>query len=388
VRELSVLGTDHTRLDVAIDGSAYRPGLRVGDMNAASVRAVWNAVQAALPAGRAHDHLAASVAAAGDFADSAARVLVAATRGQILIVDARTPALRLAARELLLAFFDREDALRALLETDSRALESDGYHAQVQWGADAGLFVVENGIRLRVPPEKRAEVRAQIERDITRVSPGVIARNVLQDAVLAPVAVVLGPAEIAYRAQMTGIYRALGVSMPVVAPRLSATYLPPAVRDMMAALGLDASGIVADPAALAARASASGGNDGLKSAAASLEASFARESGAFLSQASSHLDERARAKLHKRIDEISGRLEQALAAAIEQDTSGPRSRWPFLPRMADMFRKDAAPQERFLSMVTPILDDGDGAWREIDAMAAEWSAAALDGRVWHSVYSI
>jgi bacillithiol synthase len=388
VRELSVLGTDLSRLDVALDASAYRPGLRVGDMSAAAVRAVWNAVRSSLPAGRVHDHLAASVAAAGDFADSAARVLVAATAGQIVIVDARAPELRLAARDLLLAFFDRESELRALLDADSRALESQGYHAQVQWGADSGLFVVANGIRMRVPAEKRAAVRAQIDADITLVSPGVIARNVLQDAVLAPAAVVLGPAEIAYRAQMTGIYRALGVSMPLVAPRLSATYLPPAVRDMVAALGLDAAGMVSDPAALAAEAGARGGNDGLKAAARALEASFARESGAFLSHASSHLDARARAKLEKRVDEITGRLEQALAAAIEQDASGPRSRWPFLPRMAEMFRRDTALQERFLSMVTPSLDHGDDAWRAIDAMAAEWTAAALDGHVWHGVYYV
>jgi hypothetical protein len=388
VRELSVLGNDHSRLDAAVDGAAYRPGLRVGDISAASVRAVWNAVQASLPAGGVHDHLAASVAAAGDFADSAARVLVAATRGQILIVDARMPLLKIAGRDLLLAFFDRESELRAALEAQSVALSRDGYHAQVQWGADAGLFVVENGVRLRVPPEKRDAVRTRLERDITIVSPGVIARNVLQDAVFAPLAVVLGPAEIAYRAQMTGIYAALGVNMPVVAPRLSATYLPPAVSDMVAALGLDATGTVTDPAALAAAAGASGGSEQLKSAAASLEATFARESGAFLSHASSHLDERARAKLQKRIDEITGRIEQTLAAAIEQDASGPRSRWPFLPRMADMFRKDTVAQERFLCMAMPMLQHGDDAWRAIDAMAAEWTTDALDGRVWHGVYSI
>jgi hypothetical protein len=220
------------------------------------------------------------------------------------------------------------------------------------------------------------------------VSPGVIARNVLQDSVLAPVAVVLGPAEIAYRAQMTGIYRALGVDMPVVAPRLSATYLPPAVRDMLAALGLDAAEIVRDPAALAARASASGGNGGMNAAAAALEAAFTRESAAFLSVSSRHLDERSRQKLEKRLDDIAGRLKQALSTAMEQDTSGPRARWPFLPRMSDMFRKDAAPQERFLCMATPMLARGDDAWSAIDAMAAEWSLAALDGRVWHGVYSI
>jgi bacillithiol biosynthesis cysteine-adding enzyme BshC len=388
VRDLSVLGADYSRLDVALDSSAYRPGLRVGDMNASALRAVWSAVQASLPPGRAHDHLAAAVSAAGDFADGAARALVAVTAGNIVIIDARTPQLRLAARDLLLAFFDREPELRALLEADSRALEADGYHAQVQWGTDSGLFMVEGGVRLRVPPEKRAAVRAQIEADITRIAPGVIARNLLQDYVLAPVAVVLGPAEIAYRAQMTGIYRALGVSMPVVAPRLSATYLPPAVRDMVSELGLDTAGMVADPAAMAAQVSAAGGDNGLKQAAAALETSFANQSSTFLARASAHLDDRARAKLQKRIDEITGRLEQALTAAIEQDTGGPRSRWPFLPRMADMFRRDSVPQERFLSMVTPMLFHGEDAWRAVDAMAGEWAAAALDGHVWHGVYSI
>jgi hypothetical protein len=157
---------------------------------------------------------------------------------------------------------------------------------------------------------------------------------------------------------------------------------------MLSATGGEAAGIAADPAGVAGAISASGGDDGLKAAAATLEASFARESGAFLGHASARLDERARAKLEKRIDEISGRLEQALAAAIEQDVNGPRVRWPFLPRMADMFRKDSEPQERFLSLVTPLLFHGDEAWPVIDALAGEWTRDALDGRVWHGVYSV
>jgi hypothetical protein len=157
---------------------------------------------------------------------------------------------------------------------------------------------------------------------------------------------------------------------------------------MAAALGLDAAELVADPAAVAARVSATGGDDGLKASATALEASFARESGAFLAQASSRLDERARQKLQKRIDEIAGRLTQTLGTAIEQDVSGPRSRWPFLPRMVDMFRKDTIAQERFLSLVMPMLHHGDDAWRAIDALAGEWAVDALDGRVWHGVYSV
>jgi len=275
-----------------------------------------------------------------------------------------------------------------LLEAGSAALERDGYHAQVQWGQDSGLFVVADGVRKRVPPEQRDRVRQEIERDISMVAPGVIARNLLQDSVLAPVAVVLGPAEIAYRAQMTGIYAALGVAMPVVAPRLSATYLPPAVRDMLAELGVDAAGIASDAAAVAAAVSARGGSDGIKQAAAALEASFKRESDAFRAQAAARLDDRARAKLDKRFDELSGRLAQALAAAIEQDVSAPRARWPFLTRMADMFEKNTEGQERFLSLITPMLFHGEDAWRAIDACALEWTRDALDGRVCHSVYSV
>ena len=388
VRELSVLAGDYSRLDVALDASAYRPGLRVGDMSAGALRAVWSAVSPSLPGGPVHDHLSAAVSAAGDFADGAARALVAATHGEIIIIDARTPELKTAGRELLLSFYDREGELRALLEAGSAALERDGYHAQVQWGQDSGLFVVADGVRKRVPPEQRDRVRQEIERDISMVAPGVIARNLLQDSVLAPMAVVLGPAEIAYRAQMTGIYAALGVAMPVVAPRLSATYLPPAVRDMLAELGVDAAGIASDPGAVAAAVSARGGSDGIKQAAAALEASFKRESDAFRAQTAARLDDRARAKLDKRFDELSGRLAQALAAAIEQDVSAPRARWPFLARMADMFEKNTEEQERFLSLITPMLFHGEDAWRAIDACALEWTRDALDGRVCHSVYSV
>jgi len=124
------------------------------------------------------------------------------------------------------------------------------------------------------------------------------------------------------------------------------------------------------------------------SSATTLEEEFGQAARAFLAQASARLDERARQKLEKRIDELSGRLAQALATALEHDVQGPRSRWPFLPRMADMFRKDSIAQERFLSLIVPMLFHGDDAWRAIDGVAAQWAADALDGRVWHGVYSV
>jgi hypothetical protein len=257
----------------------------------------------------------------------------------------------------------------------------------VQWGSDSGLFLVQDGVRQRVPADHRAAVRARFARDITLASPGVVARNLLQDAVLAPVAVVLGPAEVAYRAQMAGVYREMRVQMPVVFPRFSAVYLPPAVREMMEEARVGARDLVRDPGAVAALVAGRSASDGLKSSAAALEEMFTKEARRFAEQAASHLDERARQKLQKRLDDLGGRLGQALAGAIEHDLSGPRSRWPFLPRLAEMFVKDTVPQERFLSLVTPMLFHGNGAWSAVDEAASEWAAGALDGQVWHGVYS-
>jgi hypothetical protein len=108
VRDLSVLGADLSRLDVSMDASAYRPGLRVGDIDAVSARAAWRAVAPVLPSGAGvRERLDSTLVGARDFGHAAARALVAATAGKIAIVDGRASELRSAARDLLLAFFDR-----------------------------------------------------------------------------------------------------------------------------------------------------------------------------------------------------------------------------------------------------------------------------------------
>jgi len=388
VRDLSVLATDCARIDAAVDASAYRPGLRVGDIDGAAVRAVWNAVMPVAPAGRGRDAVSAALDQATDFADASARLLVAATGGKMAVVDGRSAALRVAGRDLLLNFFDREARLRELLLEDGKALEAEGYHAQVQWGTDSGLFVVQGGVRQRVPAQRRDEARAMFERDITCVSPGVVARNLLQDGLFVPAAVVLGPAEIAYRAQMVRVYEQMGVPMPRVMPRLSATYLPPAVEEMVRELGLDAAALARDPGGTASLALSRAPDDALRKAASALEADFARSTASFSASAAARLDERSRQKLQKRIDDLAGRLAQTLSAALEQDVNGPRARWPFLGRMEDIFRKDSVAQERFLSLVTPGLFHGEAAWEAIAGMANDWTGDALDGRVWHGVYSV
>jgi hypothetical protein len=81
-------------------------------------------------------------------------------------------------------------------------------------------------------------------------------------------------------------------------------------------------------------------------------------------------------------------LRQALDAAIEQDVTSAAARYTFLPRTADIFERNGASQERFLSMTVPYAFHGDAAWREIRAIADDAVGDTLDGRVGHRVYSI
>jgi hypothetical protein len=388
VRDLSVLTPDLARLDVSVDASAFRPGLRVGDIAADAVRSAWAAVASLVPPGTGADGLGRAAALARDFGHAAALGVVAATQGQVAVVDGRDPALRAAGRDLLLSFFDREHELRAATDALGRELSAAGYHAQLSSSADSGLFLVRDGVRGRVPPPRRESARAEFAADIARVSPGVVARNLLQDAVLTPIAVVLGPAEIAYRAQLSGVYRAMDVPVPAVVPRLSATFLPAPVLEMAKGLGLKVETSALEPLEAARAARAAAEDVAFKSAARSFEAAFAREARAFEALSRDRLDARARERLERRLQEIGARLGQALADAVEQDALGAEARWPFLARFTELFRKDAAAQERFLSLHVPMLLHGEAGWPACEAMAAEFVRDALDRRVWHGVYSV
>jgi uncharacterized protein YllA (UPF0747 family) len=55
---------------------------------------------------------------------------------------------------------------------------------------------------------------------------------------------VAGPGEIAYFAQMAGVYRRFGVPMPLIVPRATMTLVEPAIRRALAMLGFDVPGIM------------------------------------------------------------------------------------------------------------------------------------------------
>ncbi len=387
IRELAVLGASLAVVSVSVDGSAHAPGRRVGDVAGSAVAQAWDAVKPFLPNGDGSARLGDRVRGWADLGQIAARVLVELTAGKVVIVDGREPLFRTAARDTLLAFFDRDDQVRAWVTEGGESLIADGYHAQLDAGSDSGLFLVHEGPRRRIPTDARARARAEFVRDITSASPGVVARNLVQDAVLAPAAVVLGPAEIAYRAQIVHVYDELKVGAPVVFPRLAATFLPPAVAEVLAHSGTDAALLVSDPAAWVERVTRSIESPRAVQAARGFEGALRAEAARFLAAAGERLDARAREKLERRVADLVNRAAGVAQSAVEQDALAGVSQWPWLARAAEMFARDGDAQERFLSAVVPYTFHSTSSWDLVHDVAASHVRDALDGRVVHRVYS-
>jgi hypothetical protein len=390
IRDLTIVSDALAVVSASLDVSAHAPGRRVGDIAAGAVAGAWDAVAPFLPSSGAVGEVAARVGGLvhgdGDLGRIAARVFVELTGGRMALVDARESTLLAAGREALLAFFDREDELRAAIHEEGVALVRDGYHAQLDTGSDSGLFVVTDGVRRRVPPDARAAARAGLARDASSASPGVVARNLVQDAVLAPAAVVLGPAEVAYRAQIVAAYDALGVARPVAFPRLGATFVPPAVVEAARATGVDVALVAADAPAFVARVMRALESPRVAEEAARFESTMRDASARFLAAAGERMGARTRDKLARRLADLAERAAGVARGAIENDALAGAARWPWLARAAELFARDGQPQERFLSALVPYLFHGRDAWALLHEVAATHVRDSLDANLTHRVY--
>jgi bacillithiol biosynthesis cysteine-adding enzyme BshC len=85
---------------------------------------------------------------------------------------------------------------------------------------DGAFFSTDQKIKL-----SRAELLENLRQYPEYFSPNVMLRPVMQDFLLPTVAYVAGPAEIAYFAQLRGVYESFSIPMPAVFPRQSLTLL-------------------------------------------------------------------------------------------------------------------------------------------------------------------
>jgi bacillithiol synthase len=181
-----------------------------------------------------------------------------AGRGLIFIdpLDARLH--RFAANVFRRALNDA-DELRGALEARSKELESSGFHAQVKIPLGSTLlFFNVDGRRhpLRVHGGKFAagdaelsfdEISAAIESTPELLTPSVLLRPVVQDALLSTAAYIGGPSEIAYMAQAQVPYKKILGRMPAILPRSSFTLVEPAVARFLSKYGLEFRDVLRGP---------------------------------------------------------------------------------------------------------------------------------------------
>lgn len=143
----------------------------------------------------------------------------------LVVFDSSDPA----AKPLVSGLFARE--LQHAGETSRLAaaagarLAALGYHAQVEPHEDqAALFHID-GIRSSIRAADAASMLPHVTAQPAAFSPSVLLRPLVQDTLFPTVCYVAGPNELAYLAQLRGVYEAFGVPMPLMQQRASATLL-------------------------------------------------------------------------------------------------------------------------------------------------------------------
>jgi bacillithiol biosynthesis cysteine-adding enzyme BshC len=163
---------------------------------------------------------------------------VFAGRGLILI-DPLAPEFHRLAAPVFRAAIEQHSELAHELVERGKALDKAGYHAQVKVVERSTLlFVSANGERTSLASQgtgfalgfhtySRQEIDALLAESPQLFSPNALLRPIVQDTLLGSAAIIAGPAELAYYAQGSVVYKRLLGRMPVILPRATFTLVPP-----------------------------------------------------------------------------------------------------------------------------------------------------------------
>ena len=213
----------------------------------------------------------------------------------------------------------------------------------------------------------RAELRAQLDADPTRLTPAAGLRPAIQDALLPTLAFVVGPGEIAYGAQLKEVYPLHGLQQPLLWPRLSVTWLEPNVARLLRRLHATAAEVQADPEGVLGRALAreqgagavaSGRLQALEAELEQLITDLAQLDPTLVGAA-----ERTRRRTLPRVAHLQRQAASALARA-EDERSGQ------LTRLNKHLLPNGVPQEREMNFLTFLLKHGETPLRQLLALDA------------------
>ncbi|MDA1081346.1 MAG: bacillithiol biosynthesis BshC [Gemmatimonadetes bacterium] len=152
------------------------------------------------------------------------------------VLDAWHPAVRGAARPVLIEALGRAAVIDEAVSMRSVSIERAGYRAQVARVPRLSLvFRSSTGLKERVPLSQAGDAA---RRDDVVLSANVLLRPIVERRIVPTIAYVAGPGEFAYFAQVGAVAEAMGAPMPLAVPRWSATIVEPAVDRMLGRLGM------------------------------------------------------------------------------------------------------------------------------------------------------
>ncbi len=234
-------------------------------------------------------------------------------------------------------FLEGEDGQRTLLRVDG--LRMDGPHFE----ADGRHY-------------SHTDLLALLDADPSRLTPAAGLRPIIQDALLPTAAFVVGPGELAYAAELRGVYELHNLSQPIYWPRLSVTWLEPNVARLLGRFGVTAAQFQRDPEGSLGRAlareqqAAALGEERLNTLKAQFKA---------LTNELAALDPTLKSSVQRTEKRTLTRLERhriqayAALARAENDKTGQ------LTRLKKHLLPAGHPQEREMNFLTYLLKHGD-----------------------------
>jgi bacillithiol biosynthesis cysteine-adding enzyme BshC len=183
----------------------------------------------------------------------------------LIFLDPMSPELHRLSTPTLLGAVKEHKALARDLVARSEALERAGFHAQVKVTEQSTLlFRIIEGQRLPLRPSGGGLVAGNREESVDAVlraveehpeefSPSALLRPVVQDTLLPTVAYIAGPAEVAYHAQTSVVYRKLLKRAPAILPRAAFTLVTSHVANLLKKYSLEVTNVLEGRHALRGR---------------------------------------------------------------------------------------------------------------------------------------
>jgi uncharacterized protein YllA (UPF0747 family) len=392
IRSLFMLTSDMSPLSTSISDKAHDPGMPTGDIGiepvSDSLANVSSFIEAFAGSGCIREWISHAQSCAKDNGEFFASIVSSMSGGRLAFVDGRSEALRKFSKPLFAGYLEREEEIKQQVIERGGQLRANGYHAQLSPGKDSGIFILEDGRRRTVPPDRISSLRDAIDTSIEKCSPGVILRNLIQDYVFRPIAVVLGPAELAYRAQITDVYDTFAIERPSVIPRMTATFLPPSLCDVLE--GEQPHGyesLIRAPSRFAATLYDQFIPSEMRFAIEQFRDDIAQGTSAVRRAADGAMPDKLRKRLTGRLSDIERRIEQLRDVAGESGKLLALAKHPFLLNIETVIRPQNKQQERILSCLTPFMFAGEVARDAILEASKHHIAELMDGRPCHIVYS-